>query len=72
MLNERFEVPRQQLVDAVDRMLGDAREHVAEKRLGVVSVELRRAEQAIDRRGLFASGVAAGEEKVLAPKCNTS
>jgi len=33
-------VPGQQFVDAVDRMVGDAFEHVAQVRLGIEPVEL--------------------------------
>ncbi len=34
----RLEIPGQQLADAVDRMVGDAREHLAQKRFGIVAV----------------------------------
>ena len=60
------DVPRQQLVDAVDRMVGDALEHVAQVRLGIEAVELGRLHQAVDRRGALAARVGAGEQVVLA------
>ena len=41
-------------------------EHLAQVRLGIQAVQLRRADQAVDRRGALAAGVRAGEEVVLA------
>ena len=53
-------------------MVSDAREHLAQKCFGVVAVNFRAAQQAVDRRRSFAAGIAAGEEKVLAPNRNAS
>jgi hypothetical protein len=41
------DVPRQQLVDAVDRVLGNALEHLAQVGLGIQAVELRGLHQAV-------------------------
>ena len=58
--------PRQQFVDPIDRVLGDALEHVAQVGLEVEAVELRGAEQGVDRGGALAAVVGAGEQPVLA------
>jgi len=47
--------PRQQFVDAIDRMVGDEAEHVAQVRLGVDAVELAGADQGVQRRGALAA-----------------
>ena len=49
-------------------MLGDALEHVAQIGFGIEAIELRGAEQRVDRRGAFAAGIGTGEEIVLAPE----
>lgn len=64
------EVPRQQFLDAVDRMIGDALEHVAQIRLGVQPIEFGRLHQAVDRRGALATGVGAEEQVVLATQAD--
>lgn len=53
-------------------MLGNARKHFAEVCFRIVPVELHGAQQAVDRRGAIAAGVAAGEQEVLAPKRDAS
>ena len=60
------EVPGQEFLDAVDRMVGDAGQHVAEIRFGIETVEFGGADQAVDRGGAFAAGIGAGEQVVLA------
>jgi hypothetical protein len=42
------DVPRQQLLDASDGMIGDAAEDVAEIRLGIQTVEFSRSDQTIE------------------------
>ena len=64
------DVPRQQLLDAVDRVLGDALEYLAQVRLGIEPVELGRFHQAVDRRGALAARVGPEEQVVLAAKPN--
>src|SRR4051794_35572626 len=50
-------IPGQEFFDAVDRVLADAFEHVAQVRFGVDIVELRGADQAVDRGRALASGI---------------
>jgi hypothetical protein len=45
----------------VDRVIGDAGQHVTQIELRVETVELRCADQAVDRGGSLASGIGAGE-----------
>jgi hypothetical protein len=47
-----IEIPRQQFVDAVDGMVGDTRQHLAQIGFGIETVEFRRkqAGRAMDRR----------------------
>ena len=61
----RRDIPGQQFADAVDRVVGDAAEHVAQVGFGIEPVELGRADQAVDRGGALAAGVGAGKEVVL-------
>lgn len=65
MLSDRFDasgqrqrrchVPRHQFIDAVDRMISDAFEHVGKICLGIEAVQARRADQAIHRGCAFAT-----------------
>ena len=64
------EVPGQQSLKLVDRMVGDAFEDMAQVEFRVESVELRRTEQAVDGRSTLATGVRASEEVVLATQSN--
>src|SRR5664279_4210354 len=57
----RLQIPRQQLVNTVDRVIGDSLEYRADKRLGVVAVEFGTAQQAVDRRRSLTAGIAAGK-----------
>jgi hypothetical protein len=57
----RLQIPWQEFFDARDRMFADACEHLAQKRFGVVTVQFRAAQQAVDRRGGLAAGIATGE-----------
>lgn len=61
----RRDVPRQEFVDAVDRMIGDAGQHIAEIGFGVEVVEFGAADQAVDRGGSFAASIGAGEQVVF-------
>ncbi|MGF6974494.1 hypothetical protein QFZ94_002944 [Paraburkholderia sp. JPY465] len=56
--------PRCEFIDAVDRMLGDAREHEAQIRLWIDAVEFCGANEAVDRGGTFAAGVCSSEQIV--------
>jgi hypothetical protein len=65
-LDAPADVPRQQLFDAVDRVIGDALEHLAQVRLGIQPVELGRLHEATDRRRTLATCIGAEEQVVLA------
>ena len=58
----RHGVPRQQLIDAVDRVLGDALEHVLQVGLWIQAAEFRGSDQGIHCCGPFASGVRTSEQ----------
>ena len=62
----RHNVPRQQLTDPADRMVGDACEHVAQVGLGIEAVQFRGPNQAVERCGARSAGVRPGEELILA------
>ena len=62
----RREIPGQELLDAIDRVIGDAGQHVSEIRFGIETVEFGGADQAVDRGGAFAAGIRAGEQVILA------
>jgi hypothetical protein len=67
LAGECLEIPGEQFVDAGDRLVGDAREHLAEKRFGIAPVEFGAAEQAVECRGALTADIATREEEVLAP-----
>lgn len=58
--------PGQQFVDAVDWVIGDATQHVAEVRLWVEVIEPGCADERVHRRGPFFATVRTSEEIVLA------
>lgn len=60
------DVPWQQLFDAVDGMLGNALEHMAQIGLRIETVELGCPDQRVDRRRSLAALVRAGKQVVLA------
>lgn len=62
----RCYIPRQQLLDAVDRVIGNAIEHVSEIRFGVEDVQARRANEAIHCRRALTARVGADEQEVAA------
>jgi hypothetical protein len=57
----RLQISWQQLVNSVDRTIGDALEYRANKRLRVVAVEFGTIQQAVDRRRPLTAGIAAGK-----------
>jgi hypothetical protein len=61
----RREVPGQEFLDAVDRMIGDAGQHVSEIGFGIETVEFGAADQGVDRGGALAAGIGTGEQVVL-------
>ena len=60
--NQGGEVPRQQLLDAVDGMIGDAFEHVAQIEFWIKAIQLGCAQESIDRSRAFSAGIRTGEE----------
>src|SRR3982751_7034234 len=61
------DVPGQQVVNTINRIVRDAREHMAEVGLRINTVELGRADQTVDRSRSFATGISAGKQVVLSP-----
>ena len=57
----RLEIPREQLCDSVDRMIGDPLEHRTHKGFWVVTIEFGAADKAVDRRSSLATGIATHE-----------
>ena len=53
----RGQVPGQEFLDTVDRVIGDALQDMAKIEFGVEIVELGRAEQAVNGRRAFAAGI---------------
>ena len=59
-------IPQQVLVNAVDGVVGDLRQHMAQPSLGGDPVQLGGADQRGSRGGPFAAAVGAGEQVVAA------
>ena len=59
-------MPRQEIINPVDGMIGDMRQHVTQPSFGIDTVQLGRADQRVDRGGSFATAVGAGEQ-IVAP-----
>ena len=55
-------MPRQELIEARDRMLGDAAQDVGEPCLRVDPIELGGADQGVDRRRALATTIGTGEQ----------
>src|ERR1700730_5320623 len=60
------EVPGEEFVDPVDRVLGDAGQDLAELAFGIESIEFRRSDQRVDGGRSLPPGVRATEKVVLA------
>jgi hypothetical protein len=59
-------MPGQELVDPVDRVVGDAGEHVAQVGLRIEAVQGRGLDERVENRSPTTTGVRAGKEVVLA------
>lgn len=59
------DVPGEQLRDAADRVVGDARQDRAQVRLRIKAVEFGRADQTVDGCGALSTGVGASKQIVL-------
>jgi len=66
------EVPGQQFVDPVDRVLGDPREHFAQVGLRVEPAQRGGADQTVHRRRPPPAGIRSCEEKVLTVMLNST
>src|SRR5512132_2181276 len=64
------DVPGKQVADAIDGVVGDAGEHVAEVGFWIEAVELGGLDQGIEGRGAFAAGVGPSKEVVLPAEGN--
>jgi hypothetical protein len=58
-------MPGQQIVDPVDRVVGDAGEDVAQVRLRIEAVQGRGLDERVENRGPTTAGVRAGKEVIL-------
>jgi hypothetical protein len=59
------DIPGQQLLDAVDRVIGDLFEHAAEVEFRIKPVQFRRSQQRIDRGCSFATRIGPTEQEIL-------
>ena len=59
------EIPRQQFVNAVDRVIGDIFEHTAEIKLRIKPVELGRADKAVHGCSPLSSAIGSDEQEVF-------
>jgi len=66
------EVPGQELGDAVDRMICDHCEDVAQVGFGIDAVEFASIDQAVDRSSALSTRIGACEQPVLAPQRHTT
>lgn len=57
-------------VDPANRMVGNACEHVAQGSFRVQGIQLRRTDEAVDRRRTLASAVGACKQVILSTKCD--
>src|SRR5579875_921596 len=65
MVLKRGEIPGQELVDAVDGMIGDLFEHASEIEFWIQPVELGRSQQRVDRGSAVTTGIGSTEQEVL-------
>jgi len=64
------QVPRQQVRNAVDGMVGDACQDIAQVCLRSSPFQFGRADQAVHRGGALAAGIGACEQVILTAKCD--
>ena len=62
------EIPGQEFVDAIYRMICNATQDLAQVRLGIEPVELCSADETVEGGSPLATGIGAGEEKIFAAK----
>ena len=61
----REQIPGQQFADPVDRMIGDAPQHLGHVSLRIDPVQFRRSQQTVDCRSPFTTGVGPREQIVF-------
>ena len=66
------EVPGKQLIDPVDRVLGNAGQDLAKISFRVQTVEFGGADQRVDGGSAYAAGVGPTKKVILPSKCNSS
>jgi len=59
---KRPPIPRQEFVKLIDRVLGDAGEHVGQPGLRIDIVQFGGDDQAVDRRGALSAAIGTGEQ----------
>jgi hypothetical protein len=59
------DIPGQQILDAVDQVIGDLFEHAAEVEFRIKPVQFRRSQQRIDRGCTFATRIGPTEQEIL-------
>ena len=59
------DVPGQEFSDSVHRVIGNARQDLAQIGLRIEAVEFGRADQAVDGGSALAAGIGAGEKIIL-------
>ena len=64
MLDRRRWPRAQQFIDPMDRVIGQTFDAVAQVGLDVETIELRGAEQAVDRGGAFAAVAISGQRRI--------
>jgi len=64
--------PWQEVVNAVDRVIGDMRQRMAQPGFGVDPVQLGRADQRVDGGGALAPAVGAGEQVIASADGNAA
>jgi hypothetical protein len=66
------DAPGQQFVNAVDRVIGDAGQHVAQVSARVDTIEFAAADERVHRGCPLAPAVGAGKEEILATTQNST
>ena len=67
---ERGDMPRQQLHDAIDRMLGDTLENIAQVGFRIELIELGRTDERVDNGRALTAAVSTGEEIIFSAESN--
>ena len=63
-------VPRQQLIDLLQGVIGDSSQHVSQERFRIDTVELCGSDQAVHCGGTFPASIGATKQKILAANRN--